>query len=215
MSYDVLQRHFETAYRTGTDLWSDTGTMINAKALAEVIPNHGMVLDLGCGRGRFTFELAKHGLRVIGLDIVKSIVKQGNEEVKRRELEKSLRFVEGTAFDVPFAENGFDAVVDIGLLHHIRPEDFTKYVNEVARVTKQGGYLFLVELSKENNSYLSWNPKADEKNDFDYHGIPYHFFSAEEVEKIFSPKFKVVSQKIKYREDRNQEAYLVSLLQKI
>ena len=109
MSYDVLQRHFETAYRTGTDLWSDTGTMINAKALAEVIPNHGMVLDLGCGRGRFTFELAKHGLRVIGLDIVKDIVKQGNEEVKRRALEKSLRFVEGTGFDVPFAENGFDA----------------------------------------------------------------------------------------------------------
>ncbi len=215
MSYDALHKHFETAYRTGTDLWSDTGTMINAKALSEVVPDHGMVLDLGCGRGRFTFELAKHGLRVIGLDIVKDIVKLGNEEVKRLSLEKTLRFVEGTAFDVPFAENGFDAVVDIGLLHHVRPEDFAKYVNEVARVTKQGGYLFLVELSKENHSYLSWNPKSDEKSDFDYHGIPYHFFTGEEIEKIFSTHFKVVSQKVKYREDRNQEAHLVSLMQKI
>jgi len=215
MSYDILHKHFETAYRTGTDLWSDTASsMINAKALAEVVPAGGIVLDLGCGRGRFAFELVKHGLRVIGLDIIPLIVKQNNEEVKRLTLEKTLRFAEGSVFDIPFAENGFEAVIDIGLLHHIRPDDFEKYVNEVARVTKKDGYLFLVELSKENNAYLSWNPKADEKNDFDYHGVPYHFFTPDEIEKIFAQHFTVISHKVKYREDRDDEAHLVTLLQK-
>ena len=73
------------SYATGSDDWSRLPFSMKGGELVQSLPQGAMVLDVGSGRGHFPFELAKDGFKVIGLDIVKSIVDKNNEEVKKRE----------------------------------------------------------------------------------------------------------------------------------
>lgn len=196
MDYSNQKQYFETAYTTGSDHWTHVAFSDKGSDLAKYLKPGAMILDLGSGRGQFPFDLALDGFRVIGLDYVKSIVEKNNEEVKNRKLEKSMRFLEGDVFDIPLTDASFDAVTDVGLLQHIHPEDWIEYRSEMNRVLKPGGYFFLIALSKETKSFLTWHPKREPFGTYDREGVHYHFFTREEITLLFDGMFKLVSERI-------------------
>ena len=214
MSYDSQKDHFDQAYKTGTDLWTHHNFSIHEKEFITSLPANAMVLDLGAGRGRFTFRLAEAGMRVIGLEYVESIVLKNNEEVKLRGMDKNLRFFHGDVLDVPFTDGGFDGVADIGLLHHIDPADFQTYKKEVLRVLKAGGMYLLVALSKESTQYLAFTPKSSTLSDYTYEGAHYHFFTEEELVKLFGDTFEIVSHKREYAANDHHVGYEMFLMKK-
>jgi ubiquinone/menaquinone biosynthesis C-methylase UbiE len=174
-----------------------------------------MILDIGSGRGRFPFELANNGFRVIGMDVVPQIVSKNNEEVKNFKLESKVRFIEGDIFDIPLSDASFDAVADIGLLQHVHPEDWSDYRNEIVRVLKPGGYFYLVTLSKNTLKYFDWQPKQNSFGDFTRDGVFYHFFTDEEIEILFESDFEIISRRLETVTVHNdQAAYTVVLMQK-
>lgn len=190
MSYREQDTFFATAYNTGTDAWTSIPFERRATEIASHLPKGAMVLDIGAGRGNTLYELAELGLRAIGLENNTQLVEKGNEEVKAKGLGESIRFFEGTALDIPFTTGSFDAVIDIGLLHHLKPEDFYLYIEEVARVLKQGGVFFISALSKKTQKYLNWNPSG-EQSDFERDGVRYHFFSHEELQSLLRNHFEI------------------------
>lgn len=173
-------------------MWTPLNLGDKTENFVQKLPAKGMVLDLGSGRGRFPFTLAENGFRVIGLEYVTAIVEKNNEEVKNKGLDDKLRFVEGDVLDIPFSDDGFDAVVDIGLLHHLSPTDWPTYRDEVTRVLKKDGYFFLTVLSRDTTSYLLWHPKNDTMGDFENDGMLYHFFTEEEIRVLFGDQFEIV-----------------------
>ena len=191
MSYSTQEKFFATAYRTGTDHWTNIPFTRRVHELAELIPKGSIILDLGTGRGRLLFDLSSLGFRAIGLEINPDLVARGNNEIQAKGLEKDLRFFNGSALDIPMADQSFDAVVDIGLLHHIAPADYPKYVSEAARVLKQGGYFFVAALSKNTPNYLAWHPCKEDVCDFEFEGVQYHFFSDEELKSMFEKDFEI------------------------
>jgi SAM-dependent methyltransferase len=191
MSYVDQDKFFAQAYRTGTDHWSTIPYNRRAHELALYLPKGALVLDLGTGRGRLLFELANLGFRAIGLENGTDIIKRGNNAVKDKNLDKDIRFLEGSALDIPLVDKCFDAVVDVGLLHHIKPEDYAAYVAESKRILKPGGFFFLVVLSKDTPHYLSWHPSSAEAPDFEQEGVKYHFFSDDELKKLFDKDFEI------------------------
>lgn len=193
MSYEEQKNYFETAYNTGSDTWTNTAIPEESKKFIKELPAKAMVLDIGSGRGRFPFTLAENGFRVIGLEYVTSLVKKNNEEVLNKALDGSIRFVEGDALDIPFSDDGFDGVVDIGLLQHLNQSDFEQYKNEVARVLKPGGYFLLSVLSKDTPVYFTWHPKNDEMSSYEKEGLQYYFFTDEEIKKLFENNFEIIS----------------------
>jgi len=85
----------------------------------------GVVLDVGCGSSRIVQDLD----RVVGLDVLAS---------KLRYLRQRCRaLVQGSVFDLPFADATFDGVVCSQVVEHIAggPRPF----EELARVLKPGG----------------------------------------------------------------------------
>lgn len=93
---------FEEMYQQCDDPWHHES--INRYATSQVIALHqlGMlkelkgvarVLDLGCGKGYFSAEIAKLGLDVIGFDIAETAIR------KARERSSSGRFEVGTLKD--------------------------------------------------------------------------------------------------------------------
>jgi ubiquinone/menaquinone biosynthesis C-methylase UbiE len=215
MDYSSQKKFFETSYTTGSDHWTSIPFTLKGGELMQTLKPGAMILDIGSGRGRFPFELANNGFRVIGMDVVPQIVSKNNEEVKNFKLESKVRFIEGDIFDIPLSDASFDAVADIGLLQHVHPEDWSDYRNEIVRVLKPGGYFYLVTLSKNTLKYFDWQPKQNSFGDFTRDGVFYHFFTDEEIEILFESDFEIISRRLETVTVHNdQAAYTVVLMQK-
>ncbi len=215
MDYSSQKKSFQTSYATGSDHWTNLPLSAKTSELVEALSPGAMVLDIGSGRGKFPFELAKNGFKVIGMDIVPSIVEKNNAEVKNFKLESKIRFIEGDVLDIPLSDASFDAVADIGLLQHIHPEDWSEYRNEVTRVLKPGGYFFLITLSKNTSSFLSWKPKNTAFKDFAHNGLFYHFFTNEEIAVLFENDFSIVSERAETIDEHGDKVtYIVTLMKK-
>lgn len=193
MSYDAHHNFFKTAYQTGTDMWTRVVVPRRGEELAQRLPKDALVLDMGAGRGAFAFELVRKGFRVIALESVPRLVEYGNEEAKNFSFVTKIRFVEGDAFDTPFTDASFDAVSDLGLLQHLKPEDESAYLEEVFRVLKSKGLFYLIAFSKDTPTYMTWYPKRDDVAYYEKSGISYHFYAKEELVDLIVPYARLLS----------------------
>lgn len=66
------------------------------------------ILDIGCGTGRHTIELAKRGYNVTGVDLSESQLKRASEKAKLANL--NIKFLKHDARHLPF-ENEFDLAI--------------------------------------------------------------------------------------------------------
>ncbi len=73
-----------------------------------------LVLDVGCGMGRFAEVASRWGARVMGVDL--SVA----SEVAARNLadRASVSIFQADLFSLPFAPESFDYIYSIGVLHH-------------------------------------------------------------------------------------------------
>ncbi len=213
MSYDEQKNFFETAYNTGSDIWTDKHAHRDILHLVSTLPHRSLILDLGTGRGRMAFAMAALGMRVIGLDYIERLADVTNAEVHAKHLDGEIKFVTGDALDIGFADASFDAVTDFGLLHHIHQEDWPQYAAEVSRVLKPGGHVVSVVLSKETEHFYDFSPKNSKENDYTKYGVHYHFFTHAELVDVYGSNFKVVKQETLYLE-KERENLLITLLQK-
>lgn len=214
MSYQDQDNFFAQAYRTGTDRWTHIPFTQKAQDLSRYLSKGAMVLDVGTGRGKLLEALSMFGFKAIGLEKNSALVVNGNTELKAKGKEKEVRFMEGDVLDIPFADESFDGVTDIGLLHHLKPEDFETYVSEMARVLKSGGYAFIATLSKNTPNYFDWAPSLAEASDFERDGVKYHFFSDEELTELFQDNFEMVETSFDAPHGAKDAVYAVLILKK-
>ena len=112
-----------------------------------------LVLDAGCGGGRYALLAAKHGARVGGVDLSSAVE-------KARVLCEGYPGVEIVQADLtrlPLAEGVFDLAFSIGVLHH--GPDPRGAFREVARRVKPGGRL-AVWLYRKNTPPQEWMNSA-------------------------------------------------------
>jgi demethylmenaquinone methyltransferase/2-methoxy-6-polyprenyl-1,4-benzoquinol methylase len=100
----------------------------------------GSALDVACGSGRLTAELARTAEargRVIGLDFSPHML-----EIARRD-HPSIEFIEGDALDLPFEDAAFDAATIAFGLRNL--SDPVRGLREMKRVVKPGGRSVVLE----------------------------------------------------------------------
>jgi cyclopropane fatty-acyl-phospholipid synthase-like methyltransferase len=214
MSYTDQNNFFAQAYRTGTDGWTHIPFSRRPHELTMHLPKGSMILDIGAGRGQTMLSLADLGFRVIGLENNSELVHKGNAELQAKGLEKKIRFLEGDVLNIPFADQSFDALVDVGLLHHLKPEDHTLYLSETARVLKQDGLFFVAVLSKNTPQYLNWKPASSDTQDFERDGVRYHFFDADELKALFEKDFEIKSLGYDAPHGKDDATFAILLLKK-
>lgn len=113
------------------------------------------VLDIGCGEGTNAAFLLEKGMDVAGVDASESLIRHGLERYPG--LTGRLHTSDALALD--FADNTFDLVTVIGVLHHIYSrEDQLRAVKEALRVVKPGGIVLIRESNLINPFFmLFWN----------------------------------------------------------
>jgi ubiquinone/menaquinone biosynthesis C-methylase UbiE len=214
MSYADQDMFFAEVYHTGDDLWKVIPFKRHAQKLMLFVPKGSSVLDIGAGRGHMLRELGKFGFRVVGLENNENIVEDGNHALKKEGLEQDLRLVPGDALNIPFTDGIFDAAFDVSHLIHVDPSNFQTYVSETSRVLKQGGLFMLALLSKNTPRYFKWNPSEGDKADYELEGVRYHFFTEEEIHRLFGEYFEIIKIKADSPFGKNDTEYLITLLKK-
>jgi ubiquinone/menaquinone biosynthesis C-methylase UbiE len=69
----------------------------------------------------------------------------------------TIPMVKGKAEDLPFDEGHFDVTMCISTIEHVGPEVYHKALQELVRVTKPGGYIFITSdfFESEDKAQLS------------------------------------------------------------
>ena len=125
--------------------------LITRHCLQRHLPGSGLILDAGCGPGRYTIDLAQQGYRVVMFDLVREMLQLGRAKVASSGLgARVTNPVEGDIAALPYAEGAFDAVLCLGapLSHLTAAQERTRAVNEFARVLRPGGTAFLTGIGR-------------------------------------------------------------------
>jgi len=76
---------------------------------------HGrLILDVGCGMGRFSDVVSRWGGHVVAIDLSRA-VEAAQRNIGRRE---NVNIAQADIFDLPFPDETFDFIFSIGVLHH-------------------------------------------------------------------------------------------------
>ncbi len=99
------------------------------------------VLDIGCGSGAPTLELAglTHG-KVTGIDIDRAALELLREKIKKAELTDRVDALYCSAADIEFPDESFDLIWSEGCIHIV---GFERGLREWKRLLKPGGYMVL------------------------------------------------------------------------
>lgn len=100
----------------------------------------GLVLDAGCGTGRFSIELAKKGFDVIGIDSSKEMLRLTLLK-KNENYINNLQVINGDLQTLPFKDNSFDTLTCVRVLFHM--PFYKDAIKEFVRVLKPSGKIIL------------------------------------------------------------------------
>lgn len=103
------------------------------------------VLDIACGTGNTAIPAAHSGAEVTGVDIAPNLLEAARKRAAAENL--NIRFQEGDAEDLPFADHSFDVVLTMyGAMFAPRPE---KVAAELTRVCRPGGMIAMANWTPE------------------------------------------------------------------
>lgn len=132
---------YRIAYRIGVTPWehaSEThGHMIAALLDREEVgrePPYGPALDIGCGSGPWTVDLARRGWQVVGVDNVPVALRRARARAAAAGVD--IRLVEGdvTALRRAGVGSGFRFILDLGCFHGLDDAQRAAMGREVSAV---------------------------------------------------------------------------------
>jgi ubiquinone/menaquinone biosynthesis C-methylase UbiE len=115
------------------------------------------ILDIGCGSGIPTIELAKlSNGEVIGIDIDKSCIDELNRKIRNEALSNRVEGINLSMFEMKFPDEAFDIIWSEGV---IRTIGFDTALKRWRRFLKRNGYLVIHCQTKYVADSLSHIPK--------------------------------------------------------
>ena len=165
ISEEIYSRIDNNIYNLEGDRWWQTDfslnlirTLINpfrvgyAKKIIEQISKIDSVkisvLEVGCGGGILSEEIAKIGYITTGIDPSESSLNTAIEHAKENNLK--IKYEKGIGEDLPFQPDSFNVVLCCDVLEHVH--DLPKVISEISRVLKNGG-IFIYDTF--NRTYFS------------------------------------------------------------
>lgn len=148
------------------DLWNEH---LARYLFAARIARRRRVLDIGCGAGYGSAELAHTATAVTGVDISPEAVALAQSSY----IAPNLRFLAASATSIPFPDASFDLITCFEVIEHIH--DWSSLLSEARRLLTAGGQ-FIV--STPNKSYYAESRLQIGPNPYHVHEFEYEEFTA-------------------------------------
>ena len=142
---------YRLAYATGfkpweqdaENVWRELGPLLDREEQERDAP-FGSALELGCGTGRWSVELARRGWQVTGIDLVPKAVADAQSRAMAAGVQ--ARFVQGdvTALREAGVGAGFRFVLDVECFNHLDDDQRAAVGREVTAVTSPDASMLML-----------------------------------------------------------------------
>ena len=199
--YDQIASHFS---QTRHSKWT------SVREFLEQVPANSLVLDLGCGNGKYLDFFKEKKVAMIGCDRCEELLKI----CRRRGFEVAL--VDGLF--LPYRRNMFDYVICVAVLHHLSTNSLRRrFLLSLVNVLRPGGQAMIVvwalereSIKKEKESrqfthvgdeaMVGWTRPMEDGGEVRYERY-YHLFACGELEWLCSTVEGIRVKEIKYDHD--------------
>jgi ubiquinone/menaquinone biosynthesis C-methylase UbiE len=180
MNFNELAARYDAWYQTPLGAAAHALESEAIFALAEVKTGE-RVLDVGCGTGIYTLELARRDVHVVGVDPSMEMILIAREKFRQTGLKGC--FICGSAEFLPLRSERFDLALAVTSLCFVRHPD--QAIQEAHRILKPSGRLVIGEL----NRFSLWAFMRRLKGLFtDTIYNQAHFWSRRELERLLREK---------------------------
>jgi len=114
-----------------------------------ILNNEAVVLDLGCGTGRWSKFIAPKVKFIEAVDPSMAVL----TAQKTLEPFNNVRVTQAAADNLPFANESFDFIFSLGVLHHI-PDTSKALTEAVTRLKKNGHFLLYIYYALDSRGFL-------------------------------------------------------------
>jgi SAM-dependent methyltransferase len=127
-----------------------TGLLLDLPEILEHLPEGGRLLDVGCGTGLVSYEIARlrPDLDVTGIDIDKKSIERANNYNKLPNVHYEARLLGEM-------EGQYGCISFMDLLHHVEDADATNLMAECVHLLEPGGWLFVKDIDRRGG-YFSY-----------------------------------------------------------
>lgn len=132
--------------------------LLQKMALEEALDLKGneVVLDFGCGSGRFSYWIAPRVKKAVGLEITPEMV----ELAERNRDVENVEFMVYDGIHFPVFPFPFDLILSVGVLQTMRGEILKRTISKLAQYLKKNGRFLLIEQTSDNPKVE--RPKVEE-----------------------------------------------------
>ena len=134
---------FGVFYRVGFTPWKEHALPDRFTELATSLPK-GRALDLGCGTGKASIELARRGWDVTGVDFVDKALAHASRASREAGVSVSFVRADVTKLERARIAGQFELMVDFCCLHGFSNRDRDAYARAVTKLASPGATFLLL-----------------------------------------------------------------------
>lgn len=146
---DILNNYYQNLCDEDGRLFKDnkhkTEFILTVDYIDKYLKKGMKILELGAGTGAYSLFYAQKGYEVHALEPVEK-----NLDILKSKVTKDMDIhpVLGNALDLSmYEDDSFDMVLCLGPMYHLEGEDREKCLEEIVRVTKENGLIYLAYIS--------------------------------------------------------------------
>ena len=146
-----MSRAYKIAYRLGITPWERAGEagkqqlagLLDREEQERALP-YGKALDLGCGRGTHSIDLARRGWEVTAVDVVPKAIQDAKKRAAERGVPVDFVVADVTAMSASDVGKGFAFFLDVGCFHGLTDNQRLAMAESVTNVATADATLLLM-----------------------------------------------------------------------
>ncbi len=182
-SVDVFDRVYE---KPGAIWTHEEPPEFLKEVIKSGVVTRGRAIDIGCGEGMYSIWLQRRGFEVTGVDFSTRAIEYAKENANRQDVHPTFLCMD--ALKLSGLRNKFDFAFELGLLHHLNPNELRIYSQQVPAIMKKGSVYLTASFDVSSPFYGAPGQRVRETP----FGTTLYYRSAGEVRKLFEPSFKVL-----------------------
>lgn len=151
--YDAPEKWAKNGSQAGLHLLNPTRVAYFDRTIRHLLHPPFQVLDIGCGGGLVSNELASLSgyTSITGVDLSAEALHYARTDAERRNL-SHVSFQSASVYDLPFANGSFNVVVISDVMEHLL--DLISALKEAARVLKPNGVLVFDTINRSPAAFI-------------------------------------------------------------